>query len=62
MKPTGNQEEKNDRQQLPINKGVELMLRRRGKKEKPRYGILIQKRFSLLSKDFRFHLEFSWGD
>ena len=62
MKSTENQEEKNEHPQLPINRGVELMLRRRGKQEKPRYGILIQKRFSLLSKDFRFHLEFSWGD
>lgn len=63
MKSIENQggKEKSPRE-IPINRGVELMLRRRGKKEKERYGILIQKRFSLLSKTFRFHLEFSWGD
>jgi len=61
MKSTENQEEKNERQELEINRGVELMLRRRGKKEKPRYGIYIQKKFSFLSKNFNFILEFSWG-
>ena len=48
---------------LSINKGVELMLRRRLKKEEPeRYGLKIKKTFSLLKKEFQIKFEFTWRD
>jgi len=48
---------------LAINKGVELMLRRRvHPKEPERYGIKIRKTFSLLKKHFQIKFEFTWRD
>lgn len=48
---------------LSINKGVELMLRRRVTKEEPkRYGLKLIKNFSLLKKDFQIKFEFTWRD
>ena len=47
---------------LSINKGVELMLRRRVIKEPKRNGLYICKNFSLLKKDFQIKLEFTWRD
>jgi hypothetical protein len=46
---------------LPINKGVELMLRRVEEKSK-RKGFKFSKLFSLHKKQFFFNIEFSWGD
>jgi len=46
-----------------INKGVELMLRRRvDKKEPKRCGLRLQKNFSLLKKHFQIKFEFTWRD
>jgi hypothetical protein len=44
---------------LPINRGVELMLRRE-KKESARNGILFKKSFSLLKKKIQIKFEFTW--
>jgi hypothetical protein len=43
----------------PINKGVELMLRRGGKEPKTS-GLKINKSFSLQNKQFFFKFEFVW--
>jgi len=49
--------------ELAINKGVELMLRRRVQPKAPeRYGLKIRKTFSLLKKDFQIKFEFTWRD
>jgi hypothetical protein len=45
----------------PINKGVELMLRRVYKEPKTT-GIKINKSFTLHKKQFFFNIEFTWGD
>jgi len=47
---------------LQINKGVELMLRRRAEKEPRSRGLKINKLFALQNKVFRFRLEFTWGE
>ena len=49
-------EEKN-----PINKGVELMLRR-VQKEPKTFGLKINKSFALRNKQFFFKFEFVWRD
>jgi hypothetical protein len=51
---------KND-DEIKINKGIELMLRR----EKPapkRKGAVLEQSFTLLSKKFQFKFEFTWED
>ena len=45
----------------PINKGVELMLRR-ATKEPETHGLKLIKQFSLLQKQFFFKFEFNWRD
>jgi hypothetical protein len=45
----------------PINKGVELMLRRVTKEPKT-FGLKINKSFSLRKKQFCFKFEFVWRD
>ncbi|CAF34247.1 hypothetical protein S-PM2d182 [Synechococcus phage S-PM2] len=45
--------------EIKINRGIELMLRR----EKPapkKSGVVLDKSISLLSKIFRFKIEFTW--
>jgi hypothetical protein len=61
-----NQEEREDPRtenvnKLPINKGVELMLRR-VKGEPKKQGFKFSKLFSLHKRQFFFNIEFSWGD
>jgi len=48
-------------QDLQINKGVELMLRR-SRREPIKSGLKVKQTFTLLSKIFSFRLEFTWGD
>jgi len=49
--------------ELPINKGVELMLRRVDKEvEEPKKGFLFNRFFTLRKKQFRINIEFSWRD
>jgi hypothetical protein len=48
-------------EKLPINKGVELMLRR-GNKEPKTKGLKIDKLLSLFRKEFNFKFEFTWRD
>jgi hypothetical protein len=45
----------------PINKGVELMLRRATKEPKT-HGLKLLKQFSLLKKQFLFKFELTWRD
>jgi hypothetical protein len=45
----------------PINKGVELMLRRMNNKPLER-GLKVHKRIALLKKVFNFKIEFTWED
>lgn len=45
----------------PINKGVELMLRRVNKEPKTK-GFRLFKHFTLLKKQFFFKIEFTWRD
>jgi hypothetical protein len=45
--------------ETPINKGVELMLRRVAKEPK-KYGLQILKEFTLHRKQFLFKFEFTW--
>jgi hypothetical protein len=45
--------------ETPINKGVELMLRRVAKEPK-KYGLQIFKEFTLHRKQFLFKFEFTW--
>jgi hypothetical protein len=45
----------------PINKGVELMLRRVDREPKTN-GLKFNKSFSLRNKQFFFKFEFVWGD
>lgn len=47
---------------LQINKGVELMLRRRAEKNPCSKGLKINKIFALRNKVFRFKLEFTWEE
>jgi hypothetical protein len=49
-------EEKN-----PINKGVELMLRRVSK-EPVTHGLKVNKSFTLQNKQFFLKFEFTWGN
>jgi hypothetical protein len=48
--------------ELSINKGIELMLRRAKKEtdEKPSRGFLIKKTFSLLKRKVYFNFELRW--
>jgi len=46
---------------LQINKGVELMLRR-GQKRPETSGLKVNNTFTLLRKVFSFRLEFTWED
>jgi len=49
--------------ELQINKGVELMLRRRTKEPQPEWsGIKIHKTLILLKKVFQFKIEFIWRE
>ncbi len=48
-------------EKTPINKGVELMLRR-VEREPKTSGLKINKSFSLQNKQFCFKFEFVWGD
>ena len=50
-----------DNNETPINKGVELMLRR-ATKEPETHGLKLIKQFSLLQKQFFFKFEFNWRD
>ena len=45
---------------LQLNKGVELMLRRRTKDNPDSKGLKVHKTFSLGSKLIRFKFEFTW--
>lgn len=47
---------------LQINKGVELMLRRRAKKEPENRGLKIHKILALRKKIFHFKLEITWEE
>jgi hypothetical protein len=47
---------------LEINKGVELMLRRKIKKEPERFGLKISKKFIFLKRKFEIKFEFTWED
>jgi hypothetical protein len=47
--------------ETPINKGVELMLRR-VEKEPKTFGLKINKSFTLRNKQFFFKFEFVWRD
>jgi hypothetical protein len=47
--------------EITINKGVELMLRR-AEKEPKTFGLKINKSFSLRKKQFSFKFEFVWRD
>jgi hypothetical protein len=49
----------NKRQEIPINRGVELMLRRE-KKEENKKGIHLHKIISLLNKKIQITFDFSW--
>jgi hypothetical protein len=51
----------NNDDKSPINKGVELMLRRVAR-EPAKYGLHILKEFTLLKKQFIFKFEFTWRD
>jgi hypothetical protein len=46
---------------LQINKGVELMLRRRAKDNPKSKGLKIKKSFALRNTLFKFKFEFTWG-
>ena len=46
---------------LQINKGVELMLRR-SEREPERSGLKVKQTFTLLSKIVSFRFEFTWED
>ena len=50
-----------DDNETPINKGVELMLRRAAKEPK-KYGLQMLKEFTLHRKQFLFKFEFTWRD
>tara|TARA_B100000085_G_scaffold2600_1_gene2478 strand:+ start:4335 stop:4514 length:180 start_codon:yes stop_codon:yes gene_type:complete len=51
---------KND-QELHINRGVELLLRRRKKSEKPKtFHVKFGKMLSLLRREIHFYFEFSF--
>ena len=51
-----------ENEELSINKGIELMLRRAKKEtdEKPSRGFLIKKTFSLLKRKVYFNFELRW--
>lgn len=51
----------NNASNTPINKGVELMLRRMNNKP-PERGLKVHKRIVLLKKVFNFKIEFTWED
>ena len=46
---------------LQINKGVELMLRRRAKDNPESKGLKVSKIFALRNTVFKFKFEFTWG-
>jgi len=49
--------------QIPINRGVELMLRRVDKEvEEPKTGFFFSRFFTLRKKQFCINIEFSWRD
>jgi len=52
---------KTDRE-LAINKGVELMLRRKVEQKPETYGLKISKIFVFLKKKFQIKFEFTWED
>jgi hypothetical protein len=50
-------------QDLKINKGVELMLRRDKKKIEPkRKGLRVRQTISLFGKQIEFGFELTWGE
>jgi hypothetical protein len=50
-------------QDLKINKGVELMLRRDKREPEPeRKGLKLNHTVNLLRKRFNLKIEFTWGD
>ena len=49
-------------QDLKINKGVELMLRRDKKVEPKRRGLRVSQTITLLGKTVEFKFELTWGD
>lgn len=50
-------------EELKINKGVELMLRREIKEESPEpSGLKLRHTFTLLKKKFNLKFEFTWED
>ena len=50
-----------DDNETPINKGVELMLRRVNKEPRT-HGLKINKSFTLHNKQFFLKFEFTWGN
>tara|TARA_Y100000022_G_C13247455_1_gene375529 strand:+ start:964 stop:1143 length:180 start_codon:yes stop_codon:yes gene_type:complete len=51
----------NNDQELHINRGVELLLRRRKKSEKPKtFHVKFGKMLSLLRREIHFYFEFSF--
>ena len=50
-----------DDNETPINKGVELMLRRVNKEPRT-HGLKVNKSFTLQNKQFFLKFEFTWGD
>lgn len=49
-------------QDLNINKGVELMLRRDKKKIEPeKKGLKVRQTISLFGREFQLKFEFTWG-
>jgi regulator of replication initiation timing len=58
MKPTENQGE---REKLPINRGVELMLRKKTKGEKPKsFQVSFEKMVSLFNREFHICFDLSF--
>ena len=64
MNMTGDQGEEKDQRikkhsEIPINRGVELMLRRENREPK-RNGLTLEKKFTLLKNQFFLGIEFTW--
>ena len=53
-------EKKNDHPELSINKGMELMLRRKNKDPLPKTGFGFKKAFSLFRRNWYFNIDLRW--
>tara|TARA_B100001996_G_scaffold340171_1_gene293565 strand:+ start:212 stop:394 length:183 start_codon:yes stop_codon:yes gene_type:complete len=51
---------KNDPPDLSINKGIELMLRRKNKDPLPKNGFGFKKSFSLCRRNWYFNIDLRW--